>query len=104
MTRLVPTYPADKKLSKNEILRLAIKYIRLLSSVLEYQKQHDDSGHSSSDQGQSSNSSDDCDSNKSASKRKSSQSNNFECESSIELISDGSPASTLSSGRGHDTE
>lgn len=41
LRRLVPTYPADKKLSKNEILRLAIKYIKLLSSVLEYQKQHD---------------------------------------------------------------
>lgn len=39
MRRLVPTYPPDKKLSKNEILRLAIKYIRLLSNVLEYQKQ-----------------------------------------------------------------
>lgn len=41
LRRLVPTYPADKKLSKNEILRLAIKYIKLLSSVVEYQKQHD---------------------------------------------------------------
>ena len=38
LRRLVPTYPPDKKLSKNEILRLAIKYIRLLSNVLEYQK------------------------------------------------------------------
>ncbi|KAJ6224798.1 hypothetical protein RDWZM_003343 [Blomia tropicalis] len=41
LRRLVPTYPPDKKLSKNEILRLAIKYIRLLSNVLEYQKQHE---------------------------------------------------------------
>ncbi|XP_075590815.1 LOW QUALITY PROTEIN: uncharacterized protein LOC124491163 [Dermatophagoides farinae] len=39
LRKLVPTYPPDKKLSKNEILRLAIKYIRLLSNVLEYQKQ-----------------------------------------------------------------
>ncbi len=30
-----------KKLSKNEILRLAIKYIRLLSNVLEWQKQQE---------------------------------------------------------------
>lgn len=42
LRRLVPTYPPDKKLSKNEILRLAIKYIRLLSNVLEYQKQEQD--------------------------------------------------------------
>jgi hypothetical protein len=38
---LVPTYPPDKKLSKNEILRLAIKYIKLLSAVLDYQKQEE---------------------------------------------------------------
>lgn len=37
----MPTYPPDKKLSKNEILRLAIKYIRLLSNVLEYQKKQE---------------------------------------------------------------
>ena len=42
LRRLVPTYPPDKKLSKNEILRLAIKYIRLLSNVLEFQKQQDE--------------------------------------------------------------
>lgn len=41
LRRLVPTYPHDKKLSKNEILRLAIKYIRLLSNVLEYQKEEE---------------------------------------------------------------
>ncbi|XP_054713581.1 uncharacterized protein LOC129223042 [Uloborus diversus] len=40
LRRLVPTHPPDKKLSKNEILRLAIKYIKLLSSILEYQKKH----------------------------------------------------------------
>ena len=42
MRKLVPTYPPDKKLSKNEILRLAIKYIRLLNQVLDYQKQEFD--------------------------------------------------------------
>ncbi|CAG7653043.1 unnamed protein product [Allacma fusca] len=40
LRRLVPTYPPDRKLSKNEILRLAIRYIRLLSSVLEWQDSH----------------------------------------------------------------
>ncbi|XP_076338980.1 uncharacterized protein LOC143240437 [Tachypleus tridentatus] len=39
LRRLVPTHPPDKKLSKNEILRLAIRYIRILSDVLEYQEQ-----------------------------------------------------------------
>lgn len=38
LRRLVPTYPPDKRLSKNEILRMAIKYIRLLESILEYDK------------------------------------------------------------------
>ncbi|XP_037092966.1 protein lyl-1-like [Pollicipes pollicipes] len=37
LRRLVPAHPPDKKLSKNEILRLSIRYIRLLSSVLEWQ-------------------------------------------------------------------
>ncbi|XP_054162359.1 uncharacterized protein LOC128960312 [Oppia nitens] len=41
LRRLVPTYPPDKKLSKNEILRLAIKYIKLLMAVLDYQKQEE---------------------------------------------------------------
>lgn len=36
LRRLVPTYPPHKRLSKNEILRMAIKYIRLLESILEY--------------------------------------------------------------------
>ncbi|CAD1480900.1 unnamed protein product [Heterotrigona itama] len=38
LRKLVPTHPPDKKLSKNEILRMAIRYIRLLSNVLEWQK------------------------------------------------------------------
>ncbi|CAH1772551.1 unnamed protein product [Owenia fusiformis] len=37
LRRIVPTHPPDKKLSKNEILRLAIKYIKLLMKILEYQ-------------------------------------------------------------------
>lgn len=32
---ILPTYPADKKLSKCQILRLAVRYIRLLNSVLQ---------------------------------------------------------------------
>ncbi|KAG7174642.1 T-cell acute lymphocytic leukemia protein 1-like [Homarus americanus] len=43
LRRLVPTHPPDKKLSKNEILRLTIKYIKLLNSVLEWQQRQDDS-------------------------------------------------------------
>lgn len=39
LRKLVPTHPPDKKLSKNEILRLAIKYINLLSNVVDFQKQ-----------------------------------------------------------------
>lgn len=42
LRRLVPTHPPDRKLSKSEILKLAIKYIKLLSSVLEYQKQEEE--------------------------------------------------------------
>ncbi|KZC11191.1 PREDICTED: uncharacterized protein LOC107189279 [Dufourea novaeangliae] len=41
LRKLVPTHPPDKKLSKNEILRLAIRYIRLLSNVLDWQKAQD---------------------------------------------------------------
>lgn len=37
LRRLVPTYPPEKRLSKNEILRMAIKYIKLLESILHYQ-------------------------------------------------------------------
>ncbi|XP_065564389.1 T-cell acute lymphocytic leukemia protein 1-like [Artemia franciscana] len=38
LRKLVPTYPPDKKLSKNEVLRLAIKYIQLLSSIVAWQE------------------------------------------------------------------
>ncbi|XP_013165868.1 PREDICTED: uncharacterized protein LOC106116538 [Papilio xuthus] len=40
LRRLVPTHPPDKKLSKNEILRMAIRYIGLLCEVLDWQKNH----------------------------------------------------------------
>lgn len=33
----MPTHPPDKKLSKNEILRMSIKYIRLLTNILDWQ-------------------------------------------------------------------
>ncbi|KAL4237102.1 Transaldolase [Mactra antiquata] len=38
LRRLLPTHPPDKKLSKSEILRFAIRYIKLLSNVVEFQK------------------------------------------------------------------
>ncbi|XP_073999154.1 T-cell acute lymphocytic leukemia protein 2 homolog isoform X2 [Rhodnius prolixus] len=41
LRKLVPTYPPDKKLSKNEILRMAIRYIKLLSGVLAWQEDAD---------------------------------------------------------------
>lgn len=41
LRKLVPTHPPDKKLSKNEILRMAIKYIRLLTNILEWQKKQE---------------------------------------------------------------
>ncbi|ESP03612.1 hypothetical protein LOTGIDRAFT_59839, partial [Lottia gigantea] len=34
LRKLVPSHPPDKKLSKNEILRMSIKYIKLLNKVL----------------------------------------------------------------------
>ena len=41
LRKLVPTHPPDKKLSKNEILRLTIRYIKLLSNVLKHLKEQD---------------------------------------------------------------
>lgn len=41
LRKLVPTHPPDRKLSKNEILRLAIKYINLLSSILKSQEEEE---------------------------------------------------------------
>ena len=46
LRKLVPTHPPDKKLSKNEILRMAIKYIKLLQNVLEWQKKQEESENS----------------------------------------------------------
>ena len=43
LRKLVPTHPPDKKLSKNEILRLAIRYIDLLNKVLDYQQANEQS-------------------------------------------------------------
>ncbi|KAM7409826.1 hypothetical protein PAMA_001364 [Pampus argenteus] len=34
LRRLVPTHPPDRKLSKNEVLRLALRYIRFLDQLL----------------------------------------------------------------------
>ena len=45
LRKLVPTHPPDKKLSKNEILRLTIKYIKLLDQILEYQKRESGEWH-----------------------------------------------------------
>ncbi|KAK3090043.1 hypothetical protein FSP39_008764 [Pinctada imbricata] len=39
LRKLVPTHPPDKKLSKHEILRSSIKYIRLLEKVIDFQDQ-----------------------------------------------------------------
>jgi len=38
LRRLLPTHPVDKKLSKSEILKLSIKYIKLLQGVLKWQE------------------------------------------------------------------
>ncbi|XP_051940418.1 protein lyl-1 [Hippocampus zosterae] len=40
LRKLIPTHPPDKKLSKNEILRLAVKYINFLVTLLDDQAQH----------------------------------------------------------------
>ncbi|XP_026885557.1 T-cell acute lymphocytic leukemia protein 2 [Electrophorus electricus] len=37
LRKLLPTHPPEKKLSKNEILRLAMRYIAFLGGVLERQ-------------------------------------------------------------------
>uniref|UniRef100_A0A673GS37 Stem cell protein n=1 Tax=Sinocyclocheilus rhinocerous TaxID=307959 RepID=A0A673GS37_9TELE len=37
LRKLIPTHPPDKKLSKNEILRLAMKYISFLMQLLKDQ-------------------------------------------------------------------
>nr|XP_057921519.1 T-cell acute lymphocytic leukemia protein 1 homolog isoform X2 [Doryrhamphus excisus] len=47
LRKLIPTHPPDKKLSKNEILRLAVKYINFLVTLLNDQAR--DSSKDSSD-------------------------------------------------------
>ncbi|XP_055077235.1 T-cell acute lymphocytic leukemia protein 1 homolog [Periophthalmus magnuspinnatus] len=42
LRRLIPTHPPERKLSKNEILRLATKYIHFLEQVLQDQDQDRD--------------------------------------------------------------
>lgn len=44
LRKLIPTHPPDKKLSKNEILRLAVKYIHFLVALLNDQAHHGDEG------------------------------------------------------------
>ncbi|KAF7659829.1 hypothetical protein LDENG_00292520 [Lucifuga dentata] len=43
LRKLIPTHPPDKKLSKNEILRLAVKYINFLVTLLNDQDKTRDS-------------------------------------------------------------
>lgn len=43
LRKLIPTHPPDKKLSKNEILRLAVKYINFLVTLLNDQDKSRDS-------------------------------------------------------------
>ncbi|KAG9261595.1 T-cell acute lymphocytic leukemia protein 2 [Astyanax mexicanus] len=38
LRKLIPTHPPEKKLSKNEILRLAMRYITFLVTLLEKQQ------------------------------------------------------------------
>ncbi|XP_066511100.1 T-cell acute lymphocytic leukemia protein 2 [Hoplias malabaricus] len=38
LRKLIPTHPPEKKLSKNEILRLAMRYITFLVTLLENQQ------------------------------------------------------------------
>ncbi|XP_058495688.1 protein lyl-1 [Solea solea] len=42
LRKLIPTHPPDKKLSKNEILRLAVKYINFLVTLLNDQAEDKD--------------------------------------------------------------
>lgn len=53
LRKLLPTYPPERKLSKNEILRLAMKYIRFLDDLLkdmgDNSKQNQDSREDVSD-------------------------------------------------------
>uniref|UniRef100_A0A8C6T9W3 Stem cell protein n=1 Tax=Neogobius melanostomus TaxID=47308 RepID=A0A8C6T9W3_9GOBI len=50
LRKLIPTHPPDKKLSKNEILRLAVKYIHFLVALLNDQAQHGEKGDGTGDE------------------------------------------------------
>lgn len=41
LRKIIPTHPPDKKLSKSEILRYAIRYINLLTKVIEFQEKEE---------------------------------------------------------------
>lgn len=60
LRKLIPTHPPDKKLSKNEILRLAVNYINFLVTLLNDQTQ-DDSRDSGEDEGDKLNALSQCD-------------------------------------------
>lgn len=49
LRKLIPTHPPDKKLSKNEILRLAVKYINFLVTLLNDQDKSGDSAEESAE-------------------------------------------------------
>lgn len=42
LRKLLPTYPPERKLSKNEILRLAMRYIRFLDNLVKDMSEQDD--------------------------------------------------------------
>lgn len=50
LRKLIPTHPPDKKLSKNEILRLAVKYINFLVTLLNDQDKSRDSAEEEEEQ------------------------------------------------------
>lgn len=58
LRKLIPTHPPDKKLSKNEILRLAMKYINFLVTLLNDQQASDATRGSTTDETQDGNSED----------------------------------------------
>ena len=49
LRKLLPTYPPERKLSKNEILRLAMKYIRFLDDLVKDMSKANDNAQDVSD-------------------------------------------------------
>ncbi|XP_040564277.1 twist-related protein 2 [Lepeophtheirus salmonis] len=41
LRKLLPSHPLDKKLSKSEILKLSIKYIKILQGLLQWQEENE---------------------------------------------------------------